>query len=79
MTIPASDSRRWASATFAGAQHLLGLGAHASPALDTWLAGLPEAEFALRGHLVADLRVARIARDGKTVAVDLEILTVEER
>ncbi len=79
VTIPAFDTRRWASATFVGAQHTLMLSASASPGLKAWIAALPEAEFALRGHLVADLLVSRVARDGETVAVDLEILTVEER
>jgi hypothetical protein len=77
VTIPASDTRRWASATFVGAQHEIA--AENSVQLDTWLAGLPEAEFALRGHLVADLVVKRVARDGDAVSVSLEILTVEER
>jgi hypothetical protein len=79
VTIPACDTRRWASATFAGAQHLLKLAACASPGLDAWIAALPEAEFALRGHLVADLLVTRVTRDGQAVSVELEILTVEER
>lgn len=74
-----SDTRRWASATFAGARHVLTVAAQSSPALDDWLAGLPDAEFALRGHLVADLAVTGVSRDGDAVTIALEILTVEER
>jgi hypothetical protein len=73
-----SDWTRWASATFTGARHLLALAAPPSPALDAWVAGLPEAELRLRGHLVADLVVEHVRRAGDTVTVSLEVLTVEE-
>lgn len=79
VTIPKFEVQRWASATFVGAQHSITLAAQASPALDSWLAALPETEFALRGHLVADLTVTVIARDGDAVSIALEVLTVEER
>jgi hypothetical protein len=77
--ITEAEMQRWASATFAGAQHRLTLASTASPLLDSWLAALPEAEFNLRGHLVADLTVMRVSRDGDAVSVALEVLTVEER
>jgi hypothetical protein len=77
--IAAADQMRWASATFVGARHLLRLLGGASPALEAWLAILPDADFALRGHLVADLVVTRVQREGGAVTVSLEILTVEER
>jgi len=68
----------WASATFAGARHRVTIEACATPGLDRWLAALPEAEFALRGHLVADLAVASVEqRDGRATAV-IEALTVED-
>jgi len=79
VTIPASDVQRWASATFVGARHMLTLATQTSPQSDLWLAALPEAEFVIRGHLVADLTVTRIARNGDAVTAELEILTVEER
>lgn len=79
LTLATSDSRRWSSATFAGMQHRLVLSAQPSPALDSWLAALPETEFALRGHLVADLVVERLRREGEAVTIELEVLTVEER
>ncbi len=74
-----SDWKRWASATFTGARHIVSLNGRASPGLDAWLAGLPEAEFALRGHLVADLAVEQVRRDGEAVQVSLGVLTVEQR
>ena len=79
LAIPESDMQRWASATLAGARHALKLASSHSPQLDRWLAALPEAEFRLRGHLVADLEVMRVSRDGDAVTAVLEVLTVEER
>lgn len=77
--IAASDWTRWASATFVGARHLITLKCTASAELEAWLAALPDADFALRGHLVADLVIERVHRQGDAVTVSLEILTVEER
>jgi hypothetical protein len=78
-TIEMSDWTRWASATFTGARHTLGLSAQPCPALIAWIAGLPEAELRLRGHLVADLAVVAVRNAGAEIAVELEVLTVEER
>jgi hypothetical protein len=67
----------WASATFTGARHDIALVAERNGSLDAWLAALPEAEFALRGHLVADVAmVERIDRAG--TAIRIKALTVEE-
>ncbi|MBX3563731.1 MAG: hypothetical protein KF730_04045 [Sphingomonas sp.] len=79
VTIAESTVQRWASATFMGTRHTMTLARAPSPQFDAWLAALPEAEFALRGHLVADLQVMRVTRDDGAVSVELEILTVEER
>lgn len=79
IAIAAADWTRWASATFNGARHVLTLAAPTSPALDAWLSTLPEAEFTLRGHLVADLSVESVHCEGDAVTVSLEVLTVEER
>lgn len=73
-----AGSTPWASVTFTGARHRLRVAAPVSPTLDAWLAALPEAEFRLRGHLVADLAVAEDARTGGQAEVTLEILTVED-
>jgi len=79
VAVQSADWTRWASATFTGARHMLSLSAPPSPELTAWIAALPEAEIALRGHLLADLSVvaARHARD--TITIELEVLTVEER
>jgi hypothetical protein len=74
-----SDWTRWASATFTGARHLFRLTGPPSPRFDSWIAGLPEAELRLRGHLVADLVVEHVRRSADAVTVSLEVLTVEER
>ncbi|MCH7860476.1 hypothetical protein ACQKOH_09765 [Sphingomonas sp. NPDC092331] len=73
-----SDWTRWASATFTGARHLFALAAPPSGAFDAWIAGLPDAELRLRGHLVADLAVEHVRRTDDRVTVSLEVLTVEE-
>ena len=76
LTILAADGEKWASATFTGMRHRITITATASPLLDRWLAALPEAEFRLRGHLVADLAVTCGQRTGERV--ELEALTVED-
>ncbi|HVJ03005.1 MAG TPA: hypothetical protein VM662_12540 [Sphingomonas sp.] len=79
VSLAEADWTRWASATFAGARHSVVLVGTQSPALDAWLAALPEAEFALRGHLVADLKLVRVRHAGAARTVEIEALTVEER
>lgn len=79
VTIQAAVWKRWASVTFTGARHSLTLSAPPSPALIAWIAALPEAEFALRNHLVADLSIAAVRYAAEAIIVELEILTVEER
>lgn len=74
----AGDSRPWASVTFSGARHRLALDAGAAAGLDAWLAGLPERDMPLRGHLVADVVVASVERHENGARVVVEVLTVEE-
>ncbi len=74
-----ADWQRWASATFTGARHQMTITACPCPALTGWLAALPEAEFEVRGHLVADLVVTAVRRAAASVEADLEVLTVEAR
>ncbi|MEG3125557.1 hypothetical protein [Sphingomonas sp. GB1N7] len=77
MKIVTSDCVRWASATFVGARHAMKWTALPSPALDAWLAELPEAEFEMRGHLLADIDVIAITRTATSVGIEFEALTVE--
>lgn len=78
LTILTADGTQWASATFTGTRHWITIATVGSPLLDRWLAGLSEAEFRLRGHLVADLVVTGERRDGEHAEVEVEALTVEE-
>jgi hypothetical protein len=78
VTVSKSEAAPWASVTFAGARHRLTVEARATAGLDRWLARLPEAEFALRGHLVADLAVTAIQHCDGRARVSIEALTVED-
>jgi hypothetical protein len=74
-------SRNWASVTFTGARHRLSLrlvGVDAGAAADIFLAGMEEAEFDLRDHILADIVLARQAREEASVTLFLEALTVEK-
>lgn len=77
ITITETASERWASATFTGARHKIALSATQSPALDDWLAALPEFEFNVPGHLVADIAVTQSSSMGRMAQISLEALTVE--
>lgn len=81
ITVDQLVSRSWASTTFSGARHELRLslaGAGAAAAADRFIAGLPEAEFDLRGHIVADMVLVSVERQpaGEQVLLSLEALTV---
>lgn len=72
VAIESLAARPWSSATFTGTRHRVVLALEADAA--AWLDALPEAEFALRGHLVADLAV--VARgDGRAM---IDVLTLVE-
>lgn len=79
LRIVMSRMTRWASATFAGAQHEISLAGVTSPELDTWIAALPETEFTLRGHLVAEVILLSMLRDDDSTQVTVEVLTLEDR
>jgi len=78
VTVARHEASGWASATFSGARHRVTIAARATPGLDRWLAVLPESEFALRGHLVADVTVASVEKSEGRARVVLEALTVED-
>lgn len=68
----------WASVSFTGARHRIALEMAATDAAHAWLAALPELDLPVRGHLVADLHVAREDVERGRLHVLLEALTVEE-
>lgn len=78
LNVAAATATPWASVTFTGARHRLTMVAPGSSSLDCWLAGLAEAEFRLRGHLVADLVVATAIDSSGFAEITLEALTVED-
>ena len=75
-------STDWQSLTFAGEQHRLLLhiaGPDAGPACSRLTDGLQDAEFALPGHIVADIRAERQAEaDDGSITVAVEALTIAE-
>jgi hypothetical protein len=78
------SEKSWASITFAGTRHRLALafaGADAVEAAESFIAFLPEHEFAIRGQLVADAAVTevdhRIGADPR-MDVTVELLLLDE-
>lgn len=74
-------SRSWASATFLGARHEIVLtldGEGAGEAADSFVEGLSEKEFALRGHILADIVLVSDSRASGHARIVLEALTVED-
>lgn len=76
-------SSDWQSLTFVGERHCFGLriiGSEAEAAIDRICSGLEDAEFNIRGQIVADVAVTDApshAGDG-SMKVTIEALTVEE-
>lgn len=62
-------ARPWSSATFTGARNRVALAAEAGPARARWLATLPEAEWRIPGHIVADLSVDAVSASGVTLTL----------
>ncbi|MFD1787774.1 hypothetical protein ACFSC3_09325 [Sphingomonas floccifaciens] len=79
LSIDDNRATRWASATFVGARHRLEmtLGGEISAGQD-WIAGLPEADLPLPGHLVADLIVIGRRTGDAGLTATIEVLTVED-
>ena len=67
-------SRDWSSSLFSGVRLTVEINAGEDEAFETWLAGLPEAEFAVRGYFVASADLVE-RRSGAAV---VEFLLVEE-
>lgn len=77
VTLTLDESTRWASATFVGARHRLSLDGPDDAAFAHWLAGLPEADLPIRGHLVADLAIVSATRAAGRATARMEALTVQ--
>ena len=80
-TVEALESRSWASITFSCERHHVVLrleGRAAAAAADNFLDGLAEQEFALEGHILADIALVSDEREDDLVRLTLEALTVEE-
>ena len=82
-TILSHDEKSWASITFAGTRHRLELvfeGAEAVQAGELFIAFLPEHEFAIPHHLVADAAVTAVDHrlDPPRMTVTCELLLLEE-
>lgn len=82
-TILSHAEKRWASVTFTGARHRLALlfdGAEAIEAAERFIAFLPEHEFAILGHLVADATVTEVDHrlDPPVMTVRCELLLLED-
>jgi hypothetical protein len=73
----------WASATFAGMRHVMRVSLSEETGMRTgaWLVGiLPDHEFHIAGHLVADITVSEIHRRAEgtpRMTLTIEALTVE--
>ncbi|MBW4331692.1 hypothetical protein KY084_12510 [Stakelama sp. CBK3Z-3] len=74
-----ADWERWASVTFTGARHTITLSLCTDEAGRDWLVALPDADFPLSGHLVADLAIDHVHFEGERKIVRLQALTVEDR
>ena len=76
-------STEWHSLTFAGERHEVGLripGPAAAAIVERLLSGLADAEFAIAGHIVADIAVRGrpVTHDDGAITVDPEALTIAE-
>ena len=82
MTVIASSSRLWASATFVGAQHRVVLrfsGGDAPANAARFAELLPDAEFSIAGHIVADACVDEWGNDADQCVPGGEPLADEPR
>ena len=74
--------RPWCSATFLGAQHSIVLRFEGDLAMlqaERFAEILPEAQFTLRGHIVADVAVDGVEEaDDGGASISLSVLTIED-
>lgn len=74
MTVESASSEPWASVTFTGARHLI-RALVAEAVADDFASRAGEIEFALPGHIVADIAVTRLSPE----RIEIEALTIEDR
>ncbi|MDE8654117.1 hypothetical protein [Novosphingobium album (ex Liu et al. 2023)] len=78
------EERTWSSATFSGARHTILLafsGLEAIAAGETFIAALPDHEFTLPRHLVADagvIAVEHVAGPRPCMTVEAELLLLDD-
>jgi len=77
-TLRHGESEAWASVTFTGARHLLRLAMPAEMA-DAFAAELDAHEFAIPGHIVADIAVTARHKAATGTTLEIEALTIEDR
>lgn len=76
--------RPWASATFSGARHVIALaftGLEAINAAETLIEALPDHEFSIHGHLVADAAITAVdhqAGEPPRLTLECELLLLKE-
>lgn len=74
--------RPWSSATFTGARHTVLLAFNGEEALrrgEAFIAVLPDHEFTIPGHLVADATVTAVDHtNGVGMTVEIELLVLED-
>lgn len=81
LSIAAERSAAWHSLLFDGGRHHVRIalsGENAAQALDVMSCAIGHPEFAIPGHIVADIRLSGIEHDGKDALVSLEALTIRD-
>lgn len=76
--------RAWASATFSGSRHTIALAFHGAEAImagEAFIDALPEHEFTISGHLVADAAVIAVDQEmvpTPTMTIEVDLLLLED-
>lgn len=74
-------SAPWRSVLFNGAHHRIGLrlsGDHVKEALGALEAEIGDVDFAISGHIVADLKIVKVDHVDRAAIVTIDALTIEE-
>jgi hypothetical protein len=82
-TLELRDQRSapWRSLLFNGAHHRIGLtlfGDHVKKAVDALEAEISDADFAISGHIVAELKIVEVDYIDTAALVIIDALTIEE-